>query len=169
MIYYVTLPLLLLLFVVFQHSVVPALFLNSIKVEISLIVILYAGFRLEIIRGVILALLLGFMMDCISGALSGVYSLIYFILFAIAYLIAPRVYGESSGFIILLTAISGLLEGLLMILFNLLIYGTHDFYSTYRFFLPQLIVVSVVSPIFFKFFDRFGLYHGGYARSAKRR
>lgn len=168
MIYFTTLPVVLLFFVVFQHSVMPALFLNSIKVEISLIMILYAGFRLELIRGVVLALLLGFMLDCISGAFSGFYSLIYFILFSIAYMVAPRVYGESPGFIVMLTMVCGCLEGLLMIIFNLLIYGTHDFYSTYRFFLPQLIVVSIVSPVFFKFFDRFGLYHGGFARSAKR-
>ena len=169
MIYFSTLPLVLLLFVVFQHSVVPAFFLNSIKVEISLIMILYAGFRLELIRGVVLVLLLevyaGLHIRCFFRILFS--HLFYNFLLGI-YDRSPSLWGEPGDLSSFLTALGGCLEGLLMIIFNLLIYGTHDFYSTYRFFLPQLIVVSIVSPVFFKFFDRFGLYHGGFARSAKR-
>ncbi len=168
MIYYVLLPIFLLLFVVLQHSVPGVLFLNSITVEISLIVVIYAGFRLDILKGGALALMLGFILDCITGAISGFYTLIYFFIFSLSFLISPRIYAESPGFIVFSTLVCGVLEGLLIVAFNYLIYGTHLFYDTWRFFLPQLIVVSAISPFLFKFFDGLGIDYGGYARSAKR-
>jgi hypothetical protein len=169
MIQYITLPMSVLLLVVLQHSVPGVLFFNSITVEISLIVVIYAGFRFDIIKGAVLTVVMGFIMDCITGAISGFYTLIYFFLFSFSFLVSPRVYAESSGIIALMTFFSGLLEGLLIIILNYLIYGTHMFYDTFRFFIPQLIVVSAISPFLFKFFDKFGFFYGGYARSARRR
>jgi rod shape-determining protein MreD len=168
MIYYIGLPFFLVLFVVFQHSIPGVLFLNTITVEISVIVVIYAGFRLRLIKGSLLALLLGFIMDCITGAISGFYTLIYFSLFSIAFVVSPRIYAEGPGFIVFTTFVCGLLEGLLIVVFNYFIYGTHLFQDTFRFFFPQLIVISAVSPVFFKIFDRLGIYYGGYARSVKR-
>jgi hypothetical protein len=163
-----TLPLFLLLFIVLQHAVPGVLFFNSITLELSLIVVIYAGFRLDIIKGTVLTLILGFMMDCISGAISGFYTSIYFFLFSLTFLISPRIYAESSGSIIFTTLFCGLLEGLLIVAFNYLIYGMHLFYDTFHYFFPQLIVVSAISPLLFKFLDRFGIFYGGYSRSAKR-
>jgi rod shape-determining protein MreD len=168
MIYYALLPIFLMLFVVFQHSVPGVLFFNSITVELSLILVVYAGFRLEMMKGGVLALMLGFMMDCITGAISGFYTLIYFLLFSMSFLISPRVYGESPGFVVFMTFAGGILEGILIVVLNYLIYGNHLFYDTFRFFLPQLIVASAVSPFLFKFFDRFGNLYGGNARSPRR-
>jgi cell shape-determining protein MreD len=167
-IYYITLPFFLLLFVVLQHSVPRVLFLNSINLEISLIVVIYAGFRLDIIKGIVLTLILGFIMDCISGAISGFYTSIYFFLFSLSFLISPRIYAESPVSIAFTTLICGLLEGLLIVVLNYLLYGVNLLYDTFCFFFPQLIVVSAISPVLFKFFDRFGIFYGGYARSAKR-
>ena len=169
MIHYATLPILLLLLVVIQHSVPGVLFFNSITVEISLVIVIYAAFRFDIMKGTLLTVILGFIIDCITGAISGFYTFIYFFLFSLAFLIAPRIYAESSGFIALMTFFSGLLEGLLIVIFNYLIYGTHMFYDSLRFFLPQLIVVSAISPFLFTFFDKTGIFYGGYARSARRK
>lgn len=130
--------------------------------------VVYAGFRLHLVKGGVLTLLLGFVMDCITGATSGFYALIYLTLFSFSFLIAPRIYAESAGFVAAMTLFCGLLEGLLIITFNYLIYGTHLLYDTLRIFIPQLIVVGVISPVLFKIFDKFGPIYGGYAGSAKR-
>ncbi|MDD5168176.1 MAG: hypothetical protein PHN75_05120 [Syntrophales bacterium] len=167
MTYYLTLPFLLLFFVVFQHTVPGVLFLSSMSLEISLIIVVYAGFRLNILRGGILVLILGFIMDCIVGTISGFYTLIYFSLFSMIFLVSPRLYSESSSIVVIMTFISGILEGLLIVAFDYLIYGTHLFFDTFCFFFPQVIVLSFLSHFLFKFFDRFGMYHGGYARSAQ--
>lgn len=167
MIFYVTLPFLLLLFVVFQHSVPGMLSLNRVSMEISLILVVYTGFRLSIVRGSVLVLMLGFMMDCITGAISGFYMLIYFALFSLTFIISPRVYSESSGFIMAVTLACGILEGFLIVAFDYLLYRTDLLSDTLCFFFPQVIILSVISPFLFKFFDRFGMYHGGYARSAQ--
>ena len=84
MIYYLTLPLCLLLLVVIQHTVPGVFLLNSGTVEMSLIAVIYAGFRLGMIRGGVLTLMLGFIMDCITGVPSGFYILIYFAIFSLS-------------------------------------------------------------------------------------
>jgi hypothetical protein len=168
MIYYVTIPLLLLLLVVFQHSVPGMLFFHSVTVEMSLIIVVYAGFRMELVKGGGLTLMLGFFLDCITGTISGFYTLIYFFLFSLSFLISPRIYAESPGVIAFATFICGLLEGLLVIIFNYLLYGTNLYYDIIHSFFPQLLVVSALSPVFFKILDKFGITYGGYAWPVKR-
>jgi len=49
--------------------------------ELSLIVVIYAGFRLDLIRGSILAFVLGFVFDCVSGSVLGLFTFIYVVIF----------------------------------------------------------------------------------------
>jgi len=168
MIYYVAIPLFLLMFVVFQHSLPGMLFLNRISVEMSLIIVVYAGFRMELVRGGALALMLGFLLDCFTGTVTGFYIMIYFILFSLSFMISPRIYAESAGFIVFATFIGGLIEGLLIITVNYLLYRTNIYYDLLWNFFPQLLIVSGISPVFFKIFDKFGMTYGGYAWPVRR-
>ena len=66
MIYYLLLPILLLLLVIVQITILDLFSLGWIGMEISLIVVIYAGFHLDALRGGILSLLLGFF-ECSSN------------------------------------------------------------------------------------------------------
>jgi hypothetical protein len=168
MIYFVVIPLFLLMFVVFQHSVPGMLFSTGITLEMSLIIAVYAGFRMDLVKGGGLALVLGFILDCLTGTISGFYTVIYFALFSLAFLISPRIYAESAGFIVLATFVCGLIEGFLIIAANYFLYRTDVHYDLLCYFFPQLLIVSGVSPLFFKIFDKFGSVYGGYAWPVRR-
>ncbi|PIP05694.1 MAG: hypothetical protein CO012_02370 [Syntrophobacterales bacterium CG_4_8_14_3_um_filter_49_14] len=163
------LPLLSLLLIIFQVSVTDIMFFGKISLEISLLLVIYAGFHLKVIKGFILSFLLGFFLDCIAGSISGLFTFIYTFLFFISKFVYPRIYPEKKSFIVIFTLICALLEQLLVILFNELIYGVNLFQHILRIFLPQALVISVLSPVFFNIFFRLEvLLNGGDARSIRR-
>jgi len=168
MIFFVLVPWLLMFLVVFQHTVLGAIFFHTIAVEISLVLVIYAGLRMEVRRGSFLVLILGLMMDCITGTGSGFYALVYALVFLLVYLLSLQVYAESTPFLIMLTLGCGLGEGLLLLTLNMVIYGTNVFLDLVRYFLPQLLLVSAISPFLFRFFHRIGWLHDGYVRSFER-
>ncbi|OIP89096.1 MAG: hypothetical protein AUK24_06710 [Syntrophaceae bacterium CG2_30_49_12] len=145
------------------------MFFGKISLEISLLLVIYAGFHLKVIKGFILSFLLGFFLDCIAGSISGLFTFIYTFLFFISKFVYPRIYPEKKSFIVIFTLICALLEQLLVILFNELIYGVNLFQHILRIFLPQALVISVLSPVFFNIFFRLEvLLNGGDARSIRR-
>lgn len=163
------LPLISLLLIIFQISVTDIMFFGKISLEISLLLVIYAGFHLKVIKGFILSFILGFFLDCIVGSISGLFTFIYTFLFFISKLVYPRIYPERKSFIVIFTLICALLEQLLVILFNELIYGVNLFQHILRIFLPQALVISILSPVFFNIFFRLEvLLNGGDARSIKR-
>jgi hypothetical protein len=163
--FYVLVPWFLLMLVVFQHAVLGTIFFHSLAVEISLVLVVYAGLRMAVFRGSILSLILGLMMDCITGVCSGFYALIYTSIFLMVYLISLQVYAKSNVFIVFFTLCCGLIEGIWLLVLNQIIYGTNILSDLVMYFMPQLVVVSLMSPFLFKFFHRIGWFHDGYVRS----
>ncbi|MDI9569457.1 MAG: rod shape-determining protein MreD [Pseudomonadota bacterium] len=168
MIFFLAVPWFSMLLVAFQHAVLGALFFHSFAVEVSLVLVVFAGLRMRALQGAMLALILGLMMDCISGSGSGSYALVYAIVLLMAYLVSTHVYVENAPFLIFLTLVCGLVEGLSLLALNRMLYGTNVFYDLARFFLPQLALVSALSPFLFKVFHRMGWLHDGYVRSFER-
>lgn len=163
------LPLISLLLIILQTSIVDILFFGKINLEISLLLVIYAGFHLKVIKGFILSFILGFFLDCIVGLIPGLFTFIYTFIFFISKLVYPRIYPERKSFLVIFTLICALLEQLLVILFNELIYGVNLFQHILRIFLPQALVISILSPIFFNIFFRLEvLLNGGDAKSFKR-
>jgi rod shape-determining protein MreD len=162
------LPLALFL-VVFQKSILDLLFLGRIDVEISLILVIYAGFRLDIIRGGFLCFVIGFVMDCMMGSVSGLYTLLYVCIFFVSVLVSLRVYAEGMALIMLFTFICALSQGLFIVLFYKIIYDVNMFGNIFWVFLPQALVLSLLSPVFFKLFNIFeGFLNEGHPQSAER-
>ena len=60
MIYYLLLPFLAILLIVLQNMVADIIFSGAMVLELSIIVLVYAGFRLDLIKGSISAFVLGF-------------------------------------------------------------------------------------------------------------
>jgi hypothetical protein len=83
-------------------------------------------------------------------------------------MLSLHIYAESTLFLIVLTLCCGLLEGLLLLLLHRLLNGTNVFFDLVRFFLPQLLLVSMFSPFLFKMFHGIGWLRDGYVRSIER-
>ena len=99
MIYYLLLPLLLLILVVVQTTILDLFSLGWISIEISLIVVIYAGFHLDALRGGILSLVIGFFLDCLTSAIFGLYTFLYILIFCLAMIVSLN----STGFFLILT------------------------------------------------------------------
>lgn len=169
MIYYFLLLPLVLLLVVFQKSILDLFFFGRIGVELSLILVIYAGFRMDTIRGAFLSFMVGFFMDCMMGSVSGLYTLLYVCIFFVSALVSLKIYAEGVILIMMFTFLCTLSQGLFIVLFYKIIYDVNMFRNIIWVFLPQALVLSILSPVFFKMFDVFkGFLNDGNPRPAGR-
>jgi rod shape-determining protein MreD len=168
MIYYLLLPALLLLVIV-QIAILDILSLGWIGIEISLIVVIYAGFHLDALRGAILSLVLGFFLDCLTSAIFGLYTFLYILIFYLSLIVAGKVYGEKPVLIAFFTALCTLFEGMVIVLLYRFVLGTDILYTIPKIFIPQAVVVGLLSPFAFGLFHRFEVFlHAEDTRPARR-
>jgi rod shape-determining protein MreD len=169
MIYYLLLPLLLLILVIVQITILDLFSHGWVSMEISLIVVIYAGFHLDALRGGILSLLLGFFLDCLTSAIFGLYMFLYIIIFYLSMLVAGNVYAGKPALIASFTALCTLLEGLVIVLLYRFVFGTDILYAIPKIFVPQAVVMGLLSPLFFGLFQRFEVFlHVEDRRPARR-
>ncbi len=153
MIYYISLPFLSLALVVFQMLIEDIVFSGKVAVEMSLVVVIYSGFRLDVQRGGILSFILGFIHDCLTSSFSGLYSLIYVLIFAISKLASLRISPGRPFVIMSFTFICALFEVIIIILFYPLLFGAGISTHAIASYLPQIFIISAVSPILFWVFN----------------
>ena len=88
MLYYLSLPFLSILLIALQSTISDVIFSDRLVFELSLIVIIYAGFHLDLIKGVILASVFGFVLDCFGGSVLGLFTFIYIVIFLCSFFIS---------------------------------------------------------------------------------
>jgi rod shape-determining protein MreD len=165
MVYYIVLPFFATLLIVLQRTLLDLLFGGRIGVEVSLVLVIYAGFHLDMVRGGVLAFLMGFLLDCVSGTIMGLYTFIYVMVFILSFLLSPRIYGERMLFIMGYTFVCALLEGLVIFAVYWFIYGTDVSPGLLRTYFPQALVAGVLSPALFTLFHHLEAFvHAGEAR-----
>lgn len=152
--FYLFMPLAMLLLVIFQHTVLTALTLNLIFLEFSLAMVVYAGFRLGIVKGAMTTIVLGFFMDCIVGTVTGYYMFIYYIIFCFSFVVSPLIYTEGGWAVGVCVFLAGCIEVALLILMTYGIYGANVVFDLPGGFVPQLVVVSFLGPLVFHVLDR---------------
>jgi rod shape-determining protein MreD len=155
MIYYLLLPWLLLLLVIVQSTILDVFTLKWISMEISLIVVIYAGFHLDAFRGSLLSLVLGFFLDCLTSAIFGLYTFLYIVIFYFSLVVAGKVYAEKPAFIASFTGLCTLLEGLTIVLLYRVFFGLDILYAIPKIFIPQAVVLGLLSPLFFRLLQHF--------------
>ncbi len=143
-----------LLLVVFQVTAPDIIFSGKMGVELSLALVIYAGFYLRFVEGAIISFILGFILDSLTGTISGLFTLLYGIIFIISALFSLRVYAEKFAFIAIFTFICSLVEGILIIFFFGLIYGVNMVHDMANVFLPQALAAGILSPALFEFLRR---------------
>jgi rod shape-determining protein MreD len=169
MIVYLLLPILLLLLVVVQTTILNLLTLGWFGLEISLIVVIYAGFHLDALRGGTIAFLLGFFLDCLTSAIFGLYIFLYLLLFFLSAVVADKIYAEKPSLIAFFTGICTLLEGLVIVLLYRLFLNADILSTIPKLFVPQAIVVGLLSMPVFNLLHRYGvLLHAEDSRPARR-
>jgi rod shape-determining protein MreD len=149
MAYYLLLPFLSILLVVLQTTIADIFFSGKILLEISLVVVIYAGFRLDIIKGTVLAFVLGFVFDTIAGYILGLFTFTYIVIFLISYFVSERLETEEIYFISIFTIACAFLEEISVVLFYNLTYGFNIFYNTSFIFLMQVLLAGLLAPMFF--------------------
>ena len=155
MIYYLLLPWLLLFLVIVQSTILDVLTLKWIGMEISLIVVIYAGFHLDAFRGSLLSLVLGFFLDCLTSAIFGLYTFLYIVIFYFSLVVTGKVYAEKPAFIASFTGFCILFEGLAIVLLYRIFFGIDILYAIPKIFIPQAVVLGLLSPLFFRLLQHF--------------
>jgi rod shape-determining protein MreD len=128
-------------------------FSGKIAMELSLIVVVYAGFRFDVLKGGMLSFILGFIHDCLTFSLSGLYTLIYVLIFLISKLASLRISPGKPFLVMGFTFLCALLEVIMIILFHPLLYGGRISTHTITSHLVHILIVSALSPVLF------GLFH----------
>jgi rod shape-determining protein MreD len=161
-------PLFGLLLVFFQTSVLNLVFFGRINVELSMILVMYAGFRMQLIPGSVFSFLLGFFLDCTIGSMSGLYAFLYVCLFLVSFRVAAHAYTEHAILIVVYAFLCSIFEGLMVVLFYRIIYDADILESILHVFLPQALIVGALSPAMFRFFRYIeDLLHDGSPQPAK--
>ncbi|MFO7570861.1 MAG: rod shape-determining protein MreD [Smithellaceae bacterium] len=169
MIFYLALPFLAVGLIVLQSAIADVLFSGWLVLEASLVVVIYAGFRLGIVKGLIFAFVIGFVFDCLSGSVEGLFSLIYMLIFLCAFFVSLRMVTEKLYLIALFSLACALIEMLLLIAFYHFTYSFDLSSSVMSVFVPQALMVSVLSVGFFYTMRRIeGFFYGNAMQPPQR-
>jgi hypothetical protein len=169
MIYYLLLPLFSVLLLALQTSLFDLLFLGKIGVEVSLVVVVYAGFKLDMAKGGLLSFVLGFFLDCITSVVPGLFVFIYLFIFFISKIASFRIYAEGILFVMGFTFLCALSEGVIIVAVYKTLYGINIFHDMSSIFLPQALVVGIISPALFSLFNRLEVFiNAGETKSSDR-
>ena len=152
---YMLLTFFALLLVTLQTMMSNLFFFGELIVEISLIMAVYAGFNMTLMKGGAFSFILGFFLDCFIGSVSGLFALSYVIIFLIAKFVSLRIYAERVLFIAFFVGLCALLEGILVVAFYKFVLGVDKFHYMWDVFLPQALIVGFLGPSFFALFGKF--------------
>jgi rod shape-determining protein MreD len=161
MLYYLSLPFLSILLVVLQTTIADIIFSGRLVVELSLIAVIYAGFRLDLIRGSILAFILGFVFDCVAGSVQGLFTFIYVVIFLGSFFASFRLGTEKMYIIALFSFICAFLEELIVSLFYYLAFKFNILTNIPFVFLPQALIIGLFAPVFFYLMRRVEVFFYG--------
>jgi len=149
MMYYVLLPFMAVVLVVLQSKLAEILFSGLLTLEMSLIVVIYAGFRLDLWKGAALSLVVGLAMDCLSGTVLGLFSLLYVCIFLFAWFVSSQIDSERLYLIAGFSLICAMVESLALVLIYQFVFEFDMVGKILPVLVPQTLLVSVLSVCFF--------------------
>ncbi len=149
MMYYVLLPFMAVVLVVAQSKLAEILFSGLVTLEISLIVVIYAGFRLDLWKGEALSFVMGLAMDCLSGPVLGLFTLLYVSIFLLAWFASSQIDSERLYLIAGFSLICAMAESLVLVLIYQFVFEFDMVGKILPVLAPQTLLVSVLSVCFF--------------------
>jgi rod shape-determining protein MreD len=158
MLYYLSLPILSILLIVLQSTITDVIFSNYFVFEMSLVVVIYAGFHLDMVKGTILAFILGFILDCVGGSVLGLFAFIYIIVFWCSFFISDLLDTEKTHVIVFFSFLCAFLKGIILNIFYYLVFDIKLLLNMYFIIFMQALVIGLVTPLFFYLMDRTGIF-----------
>jgi len=154
MLYYLSLPFLSILLIALQSTIADVIFSDRLVFELSLIVIIYAGFHLDLIKGVILALVLGFVLDCFGGSVPGLFTFIYIVIYLCSFFISDWLDTEKIYVIAFFSFLCAFLKEIILILFYYLAFKIDLLINAYFIIFMQALIIGLFAPLFFYLMSR---------------
>ncbi|PKN51563.1 MAG: rod shape-determining protein MreD [Deltaproteobacteria bacterium HGW-Deltaproteobacteria-13] len=155
MLYYLSLPFLSILLIALQSTVTDIIFSGRLVFELSLIVIIYAGFHLDLIRGAILAFVFGFVWDCVGGSVPGLYTFIYILIFLFSFFVSDWLDTGKIYVIACFCFLCSFLKEIILFLFYFLAFKIDVLMNTYFVVIfLQALILGLFAPVFFYLTDR---------------
>jgi rod shape-determining protein MreD len=157
MLYYLSLPFLSILLIVLQATITDIIFSNRFVFEMSLVVVIYAGFRLDLIKGTILAFVFGLVFDFVSGSVPGVLAFIYIMVFLCSFFVSEWLDTEKTHVIISFGFLCALMKEIMLNAFYYLAFNINALMSVSSVIFIQALVIGLLAPLFFSLMDRTGI------------
>ncbi|NLA41918.1 MAG: hypothetical protein GX874_11035 [Smithella sp.] len=149
MMYYVLLPFAAVVLVALQSKLAEILFSGLVTLELSLIVVIYAGFRLDLWKGAALSFVVGLAMDCLSGTVLGLFTLLYVCVFLFAWFASSHIDSERLYLIAGFSLICSVAESLALVLICQFVFDFDMVGKILPVLAPQTLLVGVLSVCFF--------------------
>jgi rod shape-determining protein MreD len=154
MLYYLLLLFLSILLIVLQSTITDVIFSNYFVLEISLVVVIYTGFHLDLVKGTILAFFLGLVLDCIGGSVLGLFAFVYIIVFWCSFFISDLLDTDKIHVIIFFSFFCALLKEIILNTFYYMAFGINLLTNVYYIIFMQSLVISLIAPPFFYLMNR---------------
>ncbi|MBN2568478.1 MAG: rod shape-determining protein MreD [Deltaproteobacteria bacterium] len=139
-----------------QVALLDLVFQGKIALELTMVLVIYAGLCLNLMKGGILTFIIGFSYDSVASVVPGIFVVVYMLIFFIAKLISDKVRVENPVFIMAFTCVSMFLEGIVIFfVYDFLLDINLSYLLFLKVFLPQALIVSAVSPVVFFLLRRF--------------
>jgi len=169
MIYYLLTPFAAIVLVVFQNTLADVLFSGWLTLELSLALVIYAGFRLDALQGAVFAFIVGFVFDCVSGAPPGLFAIIYLMIFIISFFVSMRFAAEKLLLIAVVGLACSLIESALVLAVYYFILKFENLSDMLFAFVLQALLVSFLSVGVFYVMHRMERFFNGGKREFPRR
>jgi rod shape-determining protein MreD len=140
--------------VILQTSLVELFTADRLSLEFTTVAVIYAALFMETWQGAWLTFLLGYFMDALVSPFPGLYVLSYGAIFFALSSISTRVYSTKMLFLVSVTFLSVLAEGIILVSIYYILYDMNVLTTGLKIYLPQACILSGLSPILYDLFRR---------------
>ncbi len=154
MLYYLSLPILSILLIVLQSTITDIIFSGSLLFEMSLIVVIYAGFRLDLMKGMVLAFVFGFVFDCVGGSVPGLFAFIYMIIFLFSFFVSDWLDTGKIHVVVFFSFFCAFLKEIILNLIYYMAFHINVMMNGYSIVFMQALIISLSAPLLFYLMDR---------------
>ena len=140
--------------VIIQKTIADVLLFHFISIDLTMIFVVFAGFNMGVTRGSILTLWAGFLMSTLTGSVAALFMCVYMVIFSLSSLVSTRVLVGTSLFIVCFTTFCAVVECTLLVAINRYYLGTADVEAMLWALLPQIPILGIISPFFFRAFKK---------------
>lgn len=167
MIRYFFLPVLALLVVLVQETILFSLTFDALRINLTLLLAVYGGFFLEEKEGLVLSFTLGMLLDGLLSVIPGVYVFCYVFVFFLARWMSGRVNPAKIWPLALFAFLVSFVEFIFLSVLYGLFFEKDLSGEFFRIYLPQAAVACIICPVVFPLFDRIaGMSRGERERSS---